>query len=80
MSVRTIKFFAAVVTADVLIAVLRHWRGYDLVAKLLAIVLLTNLVVLPATVSWGRIKRYDWHSLLPAYMLLLLATILFNLR
>jgi hypothetical protein len=75
-----IKSLAVVVSLDVLLAIVRHWTGYDLTAKFLAVVLMAILVVLPAGTTWGRIKRYDWQSLLPAYMLLLLATTLFGMH
>ncbi len=75
-----IKSLAAVVSLDVLLTILRHWTGYDLIGKFLAVVLMAILVALPAATTWGRIKRYDWQSLLPAYMLLMLATMLFGMR
>jgi hypothetical protein len=75
-----IKALAAVVTADVFITIVRHWTGFDLVSKFLAVALLANLVALPAASSWGRIKRYEWQSLFPAYLLLMLATSLFGMR
>jgi len=75
-----IKVLAGAVTADVLMTIAKHWNGYDLISKFLALALLANLIVLPAAITWGRIKRYDWQSLYPAYLWLLLATLLFGLR
>jgi hypothetical protein len=75
-----IKSLAVVVSLDVLLAILRRWTGFDLSGKFLAFALVALLVALPAATTWGRIKRYDWQSLFPAYMLLLLATALFSMR
>jgi len=57
-----------------------HWKSYDLLSRVLAIALLFNVIALPAAVTWGRIKRYDWQDLAPAYLWLMLATMLFGMR
>src|SRR5882757_8676329 len=63
------KVFVAVVTADVLTAFLGHWRGYDFVSKLLAVVLLGWLILMPtaATLRWKiQSYRFEWPDLLPS--------------
>ncbi len=80
MPVWPIKVLAATVTADVILVVMRHWKGYDVLGKSLAVVLLAHLVLLPAGATWGRVRRYPWPSLLPMYWSLLLATTLFAMR
>jgi carbon starvation protein CstA len=77
-----IKSLAAAVTADVLIAIVLHWTGFDWARRSLAIVLLVYLVVMPVLATWvpKERRRYDWASLLPAYIFLMLATMLFGMR
>jgi hypothetical protein len=80
--VSTIKFLAAVVTADVLMAILLHWTRFDWIQRGLAVVLLGLLVAIPAHATWGRKERrqYDWANLFPMYIVLMLATMLFGMR
>jgi hypothetical protein len=77
-----VKSFAVVVTADVCLAVARHWRGYDVIDRLLAVTLVALLVTIPAVATWGRqeTRRIEWSNLMPAYMLLMLATVLFGMQ
>ena len=77
------KLFVAIVTADVLIAVLKHWQGYDVVSRFLAVVLLSWLVLMPtaATLRWKTLRhRFEWPDLWPTYMVLLMATLLFGMH
>jgi carbon starvation protein CstA len=82
MPVWIIKFLAAAVTTDVLVVIVLHWTSFDSVRRLLAVVLLAFLVVMPALATWApkERRRYDWASLLPAYIFLMLATMLFGMR
>ena len=82
MPVWTIKFLAAVVTADVLIAILLHWTHFDWIGRGLAVVLLGLLVAIPAHATWGRKEQrlYDWANLSPMYIVLMVATMLFGMR
>ena len=77
-----VKFLATVVTANVCLVVAGHWRSYDVLGKFLAVLLSAYLVVIPVVATWGRkdTRRIEWGSLLPAYMMLMLATALFGTR
>jgi hypothetical protein len=75
-----VKLLAATATANVFIVIFFHWKGYDWLGKSLAVTLLANLIAIPAVATWGRVKRYPWQSLAPAYIFLTLATMLFGIR
>jgi hypothetical protein len=67
------KTFVAVVTVNVLMVVLDHWRSYGVVSKFLAIVLLDWLVLMPiaATQRWRTSTfRFEWPDLWITYMVL----------
>lgn len=80
LPVSMVKLLAAVVSMNVLIAVLRHWKGYDGSQKFVAVVLIAFLIMLPvcATWRWKRTTRLEWSDLWTTYMVLLLATTLFR--
>ncbi|MBZ5494311.1 MAG: hypothetical protein LAO76_25580 [Acidobacteriia bacterium] len=72
---------ALVATSAVCLTIVLHWRTYDWINKLLAVVLLLNLARVQLTISIkGRkeiIARPDtWMQ--TAYIWIMLATILFN--
>jgi hypothetical protein len=73
-----VKAFALVASANAFIAILRHWKGYDGSEKFVAVVLLSFLIMMPASATWkwGG-ARFEWSSLWSAYIVLMLATILF---
>jgi hypothetical protein len=71
--------WAVVATARLGDAILRRWRGFDATHEFCAVALLIALVLIPANAVWGRQgRRLDWSNLTPAYVLLLLATIVFD--
>jgi glucose-6-phosphate-specific signal transduction histidine kinase len=76
------KALAAVVTADVGIAIYQHWQVFDVLKKGLAIILLASLVAWPAMAILARRRggSFQWQGLLPAYIWVLTATMLFGLR
>lgn len=72
---------ALVATSAVCLTIVLHWRTYDWINKLLAVVLLLNLARVPLTISIkGRkeitAKPDTWIQ--TAYIWIILATILFN--
>jgi hypothetical protein len=70
-----------VVTIDVSLAIVRHWKTYDSLGKFLGIVLLLNLVIVPLTrtIKFRRGEKPKPEILVQtAYIWLLLATLLFN--
>jgi hypothetical protein len=77
----TTILLAVVVTIDVCLAIAFHWRTYDWIKKFLALVLVSNLVIVPVTII---IKRKKGIATKPdmlvqtAYIWVLLATMLFN--
>jgi hypothetical protein len=75
-----VKSLAAVVSAEALIAILRHWHGYDGSERFVAVVLICWLIAMPviATWKWKRVTRFEWSDLWPTYMVLMLATMLFS--
>ncbi len=77
-----IKSFAVVVTVNVCLAVFDHWKRFDWSQRFVAFALLFWLVLMPvaATGSWKAAKRLDWANLWYAYMLLMLAIMLFGGR
>jgi hypothetical protein len=74
------RLFFAIVTADVFLAILRHWRGFDGGHQLVAGGLLLLLVWIPLVAIWKRTEttQRTWANLIPAYTLLMLATDLFG--
>lgn len=79
-----LMLLAPVVTANVIAVILIHWRGYDWLAKSLAVVLAANLISFPLMAIWGEKtgrKKYGRLTIAAwAYMCLLLATTLFAYR
>lgn len=77
-----VMVLAAVVTADVGIAIYQHWRAFDVLKRGLAITLLASLVAWPALAILARRRggSFQWQGLLPAYIWVLMATMLFGLR
>jgi hypothetical protein len=77
-----VKSFAAVATTNVCLVVAWNWRSYDMLGKSLAALLLVYLATVPAVATWGKMetKRIQWSNLMPAYMFLMLATMLFGMR
>jgi len=77
-----VRSFAVVVTADVCMVIASSWRAYDVLGKSLAAVLLAYLAVIPAVATWRRKRTsgIEWSNLIPAYVLLMLATMLFGMR
>ena len=78
----TTILLAVVVTIDVCLAIAFHWRTYDWIKKFLALVLVSNLVIVPVTIiinlrKKGIATKPD-ISVQTAYIWLLLATLLFN--
>jgi predicted neutral ceramidase superfamily lipid hydrolase len=77
----TTILLAVAVTIDVCLAIVFHWRTYDWIKKFLALVLVSNLVIVPAAII---IKAKKGIATKPdmlvqtAYIWLLLATLLFN--
>jgi hypothetical protein len=72
---------AFVVTIDVGLVIVRHWKTYDWLGKFLSIVLLLNLVIVPVTrtIKFRRGEKPKPEILVQtAYIWLLLATLLFN--
>ena len=70
-----------VVTADVCLAIITHWKNYDWLGRFLAVVLMLNLgmallLVFKKPREGERNRRVTYVSL--AYSLSLLATLLFN--
>jgi len=70
-----------VVTADVCLAIITHWKNYDWLGRFLAVVLMLNLgmallLVFKKPREGERNRRVTYVSL--AYSSLLLATLLFN--
>jgi hypothetical protein len=73
-----VKVTAAVVTAAVLMEILDHWNSFDWVGRVVALALLVWLVLMPlSTIRRWRPKPFDWANLYPAYIVLILAIILF---
>lgn len=77
----TTNFLPVVVTADVCLAIITHWKNYDRLGKFLAIVLILNLAVALLAIfkkprEGEKNRRVTYVSL--AYGSLLLATMLFN--
>jgi len=74
------KCFAAVVTADVWLVILRHWKSFDGVSKFLGVALLAWLIMIPVDATWRWIgpRRFHWSNLWPTYMILLMTTLLFS--
>ena len=77
----TTNFLPVVVTADVCLAIIIHWKNYDLLGRFLAIVLMLNLGVALLAIfkkprEGERDRRVTYVSL--GYGSLLLATLLFN--
>lgn len=75
------NFLPVIVTADVCLAIITHWKNYDRLGKFLAIVLVLNLVgalfaIFKKPRGDERSCRVTYVSL--AYGSLLLATLLFN--
>jgi hypothetical protein len=74
----TAKFLAAVTTLVVLVAVLSHWKNFDLLKRGEAIALLFYVFIVPVAATWRRTQtRIEWSNLLPAYVFLLTATLVF---
>jgi len=70
-----------VVTADVCLAIITHWKNYDWLGRFLAVVLMLNLgmallLVFKKPREGERNRRVTYVSL--AYSSSLLATLLFN--
>jgi len=77
-------FLGLVVSADVLLTIFKHWKGYDALSRCNAVVLMLFLVVPPGmalrgesteTSKYGRAQMVIW-----GYMSVMLATILFGMR
>jgi hypothetical protein len=75
---------AVVVTANVFIRVVVEWHALGILSRLVAVVLLANLVIMPINVvrrqKTGRPKMGSDQQLTFAYMSVMLATMVFTLR
>jgi len=74
-------FLALVATVDVCLTIVLHWRTYDWINKLLAMVLLLNLALVPLRVIIKGTKEITTRPerwVQAAYIWIIPATILFN--
>jgi hypothetical protein len=82
MPVGPVKVLAAVVTANVCLAIAPHWKSYDFSHRCDAILLVAFLLMFPSIATWRRKEKrlFEWAQLWPAYMLLMFAANLFGAR
>jgi hypothetical protein len=82
MPVWLVKAFAVVVTVNVCLAILDHWKRFGGSQRFVAVALLAWLVLMPvaATWRWKGARRFAWANLWPTYLGLMLMTSLLGPR
>jgi hypothetical protein len=82
VTAKGVLVLGVIVTLNVCIAILEHWKHFDWSKRGLAVALLASLVGMPARMMWKREagKSIDWQSLVIAYLWVLMVILLFGMR